>query len=77
MTVGRTEAVAAKVVTAETSLAMVSVEVVTEKPVVAVVSPPNAGISLTARNIYHDTGPGEDSLKPIMLCAANYNKLAL
>jgi hypothetical protein len=39
--------------------AMVSVEVVAEKPVVAMVSPPNPGISLTTRNIYHDTGPGE------------------
>jgi hypothetical protein len=57
--------------------AMVSVEVVAEKPVVAMVSPPNAGITLTTRNMYHDTGPGEDSLKTIMLCAATYNTLAL
>jgi hypothetical protein len=60
----------------EAEAAMVSVRGVAEEPVVAMVSTPNADISIIARNVYYDTGPG-DSLKPILFCAAYYKTLAL
>jgi hypothetical protein len=43
-------------------VAMVSVEDIAEEAVVAMVSRPNAGIRIIFKNdLYHDTGPGEDS----------------